>query len=111
MKKKIIQKIESGIMPPTTRRLGKRLYKGRAPQFKEFDEVNPNLSKAEASLEPLREHFDGVYRRGLLEPQEHHRKKNHWRIKKMRWIDNPNVKYYKGANKKTDETENITVVE
>lgn len=83
-------KMEKGEMLPTKRYLGKRTYKARALDFKELDEIEPKSSKVEATSEALREQFDSVYRRGLLEPY------NEKRIKKRNTL--PAVKYHSNPN-------------
>lgn len=62
------KKMEAGDMLPTKRHLGARKYKARAQDFKELDEIEPKTSKVEATSEALREQFDSVFRRGLIEP-------------------------------------------
>lgn len=86
-KREIKKKIAKGEMLPTRRQIGQRRYEARAQEFKEMDEVDPVASRAGASLEPLREQFDGIYRRGLLEPERIHRKKNKWRMPKLTYVN------------------------
>ena len=73
------KKMELGEMLPTKRHIGSRKYKARAMDFKELDEIEPKTSKVEATSEALREQFDSVFRRGLLEQSynEKSKKKNH----------------------------------
>ena len=74
-------------MLPTRRQIGKRRYEARAQDFKEIDEVDPQASHAGASLEPLREQFDGIFRRGLLEPERLKMKRNKWRMPKVTYVN------------------------
>lgn len=75
----IAGKMANGEMLPTKRRLGGTKYRARAQDFKELEEIEPKTSKVEATSEALREQFDSVYRRGLLEPQYRgkFKKRNH----------------------------------
>jgi len=62
------EKMAEGEILPTKRYLGKRKYRARALDFKELSEIDPKTSRVEATNEALREQFDSVYRRGMLEP-------------------------------------------
>lgn len=86
----INSRIEAGHILPTKRMIGSRKYTARAQIFQDMDEVVPELSKTGANLEPLREQFDGIYRRGLLEPRKNASKRKNWRMAKVRFRNNPN---------------------
>jgi len=94
----IKDKIKNGAILPTKRYLGKRRYQARAQDFKEIDEVEPQLAKNGATLEPLREQFDGIYRRGLLEPRQLKRKKRRHRLAKVKFHRNPNLTWKEKQN-------------
>jgi hypothetical protein len=93
LRKQIKEKIKSGVILPTKRHLGKRRYQARAMDFRELDEVEPQLGKNGATLEPLREQFDGIYRRGMLEPMSHKRQKRKSRLPKVKYHRNPNLSW------------------
>ena len=89
----IKQKLKSGLLLPTSRHLGKRRYEARALEFKQLEEVEPRLMGAEATTEPLREHFDGIYRRGLLEPMTRKNAKKRNRLPKIKYHTDPNLSW------------------
>lgn len=92
-KKKIEErkaKMSSGEMLPTKRYLGKRTYEARAMDFKELDEIDPKASHVENTNEALREQFDSIYRRGLLEPRNLKRKKRRHHLPPIKYHNDPN---------------------
>ena len=48
------QKLESGQIMPTLRKIGQRRYTQRVPDFKEMDTDMPTAKNIEGSNEPLR---------------------------------------------------------
>jgi hypothetical protein len=83
-------KMAEGEMLPTKRYLGKRKYRARAMDFKELDEIDPKTSHVEATNEALREQFDSVYRRGLLEPRNNKRNRKRHNVPPVKYHTNPN---------------------
>ena len=71
------------------RMLGKRRYESRPQDFKEMDDVKPTLLQVESASVPLRDQFDSIYRRGLMEPR------TYTRLKKSRM---PKIKYHNRKN-------------
>ena len=89
--------IEEGDMLPTKRHLGKRKYQARALEFRELEDIDPKLKNVDATNEALREQYDSIYRRGLLEPFNTQRAKKKGSLKPIKWVTNPN-KRWKEAN-------------
>ena len=81
--------MSTGDKLPTKRHLGARKYKARAMDFKELDEIEPKTSKVEATSEALRERFDSVFRRGLLEPSYHGRSKKRNHLPPIKYHNDP----------------------
>jgi len=46
--------LRSGAIQPTNRRIGKRRYQPRLPEFKDIDSDMPAVKNVEGSIEPLR---------------------------------------------------------
>jgi hypothetical protein len=84
------EKMASGDMLPTKRHIGKRKYQARAMDFKELDEIDPKTSHVEATNEALREQFDSVYRRGMLEPYNTKRMKKRHNLPPVKFHQDPN---------------------
>lgn len=87
----IKEKIKSGLILPTKRKIGKRRYQARALDFKELDEVDPKLANAGANQEALRDQFDGIYRRGLLEPFKAKKARKRGNLPAFKYHTNPNL--------------------
>lgn len=87
----IKEKIKAGVILPTKRKIGKRRYQARAMDFKELDEVDPKLANAGANQEALRDQFDGIYRRGLLEPFKAKKAKKRGNLPAFKYHTNPNL--------------------
>lgn len=83
-------KIARGEKLPTKRHLGRTKYQARALDFKELDEVEPKSSRVVATNEALREQYDSVYRRGLLEPMTKRRLKKRFSLPPIKYHSDPN---------------------
>lgn len=91
IRESIKEKIKQGVVLPTKRKIGKRRYKPRAQEFKELDEIDPKFKNVEANQEALREQFDGIYRRGLIEPMNQKKAKKRGNLPKYKFHSNPNL--------------------
>lgn len=91
VREKIKEKIKNGMILPTKRKIGQRRYKGRALEFKELDEVDPKLANAGANQEALREQFDGIFRKGMLEPYSETKAKKRGNLPEFKYHTNPNL--------------------
>lgn len=67
------------------------------------------MSQVKSSIEPLREQFDGVYRRGLLEPYRAKKARQAWRLDSIKYVkmqDNS----WKKADKKEKKNKKFGIV-